>query len=184
MAVVAATAMILALWRPVEWLALVAVFSFYSAFSGYRALFRKRPHAGEAARVGDWLAAVVTLPPACALSRSPSSGRRHLGADLDDCHRPRPAGHRARHPRRVSFAWPSRNRQAWWFSHMGGMLGSYVATVSAFSAVNFTFLPLTLASSGRASSACPDLHLDRLLPRALHPAARPRRATQSREDPS
>ena len=27
---------------------------------------------------------------------------------------------------------------------MGGMLGSYVATVSAFSAVNFTFLPLTL----------------------------------------
>ena len=30
-----------------------------------------------------------------------------------------------------------------WLAHMGGMLGSYVATVSAFSAVNFTFLPLT-----------------------------------------
>jgi len=43
----------------------------------------------------------------------------------------------------VGFAWPSRNRQAWWFSHMSGMLGSYVATVTAFSAVNFTFLPLT-----------------------------------------
>src|ERR1051326_9498855 len=43
MAVVAATALVLSIYRPVVFLALVAVFSFYMAFSGYRVLFRKRP---------------------------------------------------------------------------------------------------------------------------------------------
>jgi uncharacterized membrane protein len=36
---------------------------------------------------------------------------------------------------------PSTNKMSWWFDHMNGMLGSYIATVSAFSAVNFQFLP-------------------------------------------
>jgi uncharacterized membrane protein len=39
MAVVAATAMVLALWRPILFLAFVAVFSFYFAFRGYRVLW-------------------------------------------------------------------------------------------------------------------------------------------------
>ena len=33
------------------------------------------------------------------------------------------------------------HKQDWWFSHMAGMLGGYIATVSAFSAVNFHFIP-------------------------------------------
>ena len=144
MAAVAASAVVLALWRPVEWLALVAIFSFYSAFSGYRALYRKRPHAGEAASGWDWLAAAVALAASLALfalgvARPNETWTRIstiaivlglLGVALA-----------ARDL--ASFAWPSRNRQAWWFSHMSGMLASYLATVSAFSAVNFTFLPLT-----------------------------------------
>jgi hypothetical protein len=144
MAAVAASAVILALWRPVEWLALVAIFSFYSAFSGYRALFRKRPFAAEAANAWDWLAAMVTLGAGAALialgvARPNETWARIstiaivfglLGVALATRDL-------------VSFTWPSRNGQAWWFSHMSGMLGSYIATVSAFSAVNFTFLPLT-----------------------------------------
>src|SRR5207247_2138905 len=39
------------------------------------------------------------------------------------------------------FGWPPADRHAWWFAHMRGMLGSYIATVTAFSVVNFTFLP-------------------------------------------
>jgi hypothetical protein len=143
MAVVAVTAIVLAVWRPVEWLALVAVFSFYSAFSGYRALYRKRPYDGETASAWDWLAAIVTLSASGALFAlgvvRPTAtwtristiaivlglvGMALAAADV------------------IRFARPSRHRQAWWFAHMGGMLGSYVATVSAFSAVNFTFLPL------------------------------------------
>src|SRR3989475_5847510 len=61
MAVVALTAVVLAVWRPVVFLALLAVFSFYSAFSGYRALFRKRPREGAHASAFDWAAAIVTF---------------------------------------------------------------------------------------------------------------------------
>ena len=42
-AVVASTAVVLGLFRPQIFLVLLAVFSFYQAFSGYRALSRKRP---------------------------------------------------------------------------------------------------------------------------------------------
>jgi uncharacterized membrane protein len=48
MAVMAVTAMVLALWRPVLFLAFIAVFSFYFAFRGYRVLSRKRPLEGKA----------------------------------------------------------------------------------------------------------------------------------------
>src|SRR5438034_2073134 len=61
MAAVALTAVVLAVWRPVVFLALLAVFSFYSAFSGYRSLFRKRPREGAHASALDWTAAIVTF---------------------------------------------------------------------------------------------------------------------------
>src|SRR5256885_10379842 len=54
MAVVAATAIVLAVWKPVVFLALLAVFSFYSAFYGYRALSRKRPLDTPGALPTDW----------------------------------------------------------------------------------------------------------------------------------
>jgi hypothetical protein len=40
-----------------------------------------------------------------------------------------------------SFLRPPTAKHAWWFGHMGKMLGAYIATVSAFSVVNFAFLP-------------------------------------------
>ncbi len=36
---------------------------------------------------------------------------------------------------------PPKEKYAWLLHHMGGMIGGYIATVSAFSAVNFSFLP-------------------------------------------
>src|SRR2546425_828150 len=49
MAGVAATAIVLAVWKPVVFLALLAVFSFYSAFYGYRArnTTRSEEHTSE-----------------------------------------------------------------------------------------------------------------------------------------
>jgi len=142
MAVVAATAVALAVWRPVVFLALLAVFSFYNAFSGYRALSRKRPREGQGATRLDWTAALVTLAASAAMVV--------LGVV-----RPGPAWERVGVVPVVfgafgmllagldlsKFAWPRADRQQWWFDHMGGMLGSYIATVTAFSVVNFTFLP-------------------------------------------
>src|SRR3989442_12835236 len=68
MAVVAATAIVLAVWKPVVFLALLAVFSFYSAFYGYRALSRKRPLDGQGARPLDWAAAGVLLAASTAMA--------------------------------------------------------------------------------------------------------------------
>lgn len=142
MAVVAATAVVLGLYRPVVFLALLAVFSFYSAFRGYRVLFRKRPTQGQGPSLADWAAAVMTLAASAALAvlglLRPGPTWERVGivpvvfgalgmvlAGLDVW----------------KFLRPPADRNAWWFAHMTGMLGSYIATVSAFSVVNFTFLP-------------------------------------------
>jgi len=138
MAIVAATAFVLALYRPILFLALVAVFSFYFAFRGYRAVLRKAAPAGKA----DWIAAFATLlgsaglialgiyPPRGGFMPAPivsiAFGLLGSATAIADMR---------------TFLHPPTDRNAWWYSHMGGMLGSYVATLSAFSAVNFQFLP-------------------------------------------
>jgi uncharacterized membrane protein len=145
MALVALTAVVLAVWRPVVFLALVAVFSFYAAFSGYRALFRKRPAQGQAATRLDWGAALVTFAASAALallglvSRGPAWYRVGVVPTVFGVLGMVLSGLDLR-----KFAWPSADRQRWWYDHMAGMLGSYIATVTAFSVVNFTFLPTTV----------------------------------------
>jgi len=142
MAVVALNAVILAVRQPNVFLLLLAVFSFYQALAGYRVLFRKRPGAGERATVLDWGAALLTLLASAAMIV--------LGIV-----RPGPLWERVGAVAVVfgllgvvlagsaiwKFVRPPEDRNAWWFDHMAGMLGSYIATVSAFSVVNFTFLP-------------------------------------------
>jgi uncharacterized membrane protein len=141
MAVVAVTALPLGFWRPNYFLMLVAVFSFYFAFRGYRVLRRKRPER-DAASALDWGASIATCGASAALivlgMLKPSPlwvtlapvaivfGIGGVGASGFDMWR---------------FVRPPAERMAWWFSHMAGMLGSYIATVSAFSVVNFDFLP-------------------------------------------
>jgi uncharacterized membrane protein len=141
MAVVASTALPLGFWRPNYFLMLIAVFSFYFAFRGYRALLRNRPD-GDTAAPLDWAASLVTFVASGALivlgilkpsplwvTLAPVAivfGIGGAGAAAFDMWR---------------FVRPSTERMAWWFGHMAGMLGSYIATVSAFSVVNFDFLP-------------------------------------------
>jgi hypothetical protein len=149
MLVVALTAFLLAIWRPTLFLALLALFSFYMAFSGYRSLYRKRPAQGETAKALDWTAAIITL-----IASAGMIGLGFLGGAALTT--------RAAIPQRSGvvpivfgtlgvvlalndlrkFFRPPTETGAWWFSHMSGMLGSYIATVTAFSAVNFTFLPI------------------------------------------
>ncbi len=142
MALVAATAVVLSLWRPRIFLTLLAVFSFYQAFAGYRVLGRKRPARGDGSRPIDWAAALATFAASAALVvlgvlRPGASWDRigivpvvfgALGMVLSGIDLRR-------------FVRPPADERAWWFAHMTGMLGSYIAAVSAFSVVNFGFLP-------------------------------------------
>lgn len=142
MAAVATTAVILALYRPVLFLALVAVFSFYNAFSGYRALFRKRPREGQGATGWDWVAAALVviasgwLVAFGALRPGPTWERLGMVAVVFGVFGIVLGGRDL-----WRFRWPPADRQRWWFDHMSGMLGSYIATVTAFSVVNFSMLP-------------------------------------------
>src|SRR5271167_3042209 len=61
MAGVAVTALTLSFLLPVYFLAMVAVFSFYSAFAAYRVLYLKDMYKGARPKAVDWLAAMVTV---------------------------------------------------------------------------------------------------------------------------
>jgi hypothetical protein len=142
MAVVASTALLLALWRPILFLAFISVFSFYFAFRGYRVLLRKSPPQGPGPGALDWAAALLALLGSAALIAlgvlrpNPVWVQLSLVAIVFGV-----IG--------VSFAardlWrfihPPADRRFWWYAHMAGMVGSYIPAVSAFSVVNFHFLP-------------------------------------------
>jgi len=144
MAVVSGTALVLYPLGPNFsrlFLALVAVFSFYFAFSGYRALSRKRP--ADDPQTVDWLA--VGLYGVASLGLVAMGGSLFAAgngfatvllvfggigvvftvSDLRGFRRDTEPGE-------------------WVSAHVTRMGGAYVATVSAFSAVNMDFLPSVL----------------------------------------
>jgi hypothetical protein len=138
---VVVTAVLLILARSNLFLLLIAVFSFYLAFSGYRVLYRKTPR--QRAGAVDWGAAVLMLAGGASfigygiylllITQLASFGIVAIvfgGIGLATA---------AADVR--SFLRPPADKRAWWFSHMSNMMAAYIATVSAFSVVNFHFLP-------------------------------------------
>ena len=143
MVVVGSTAVVLGLARPNPFLTMMAVFSFYTAFSGYRALRHKRP---EPARrdLAAWAMALLTLAVSIGLvvlgitAPSPLWQRLSIVAVVFGALGAFLASLDLR-----ALAHPPADPMRWWYAHMTRMLGSYIAAVSAFSVVNFTFMPLT-----------------------------------------
>lgn len=144
MAVVAGSALALFPMDPGfdrQFLSLIAVFSFYFAFSGYRVLSRKRPADGPDAV--DWVAvgmfglASVGLVGMGGVQYFRGSGFSvvllvfgTVGTvfTTSDLHKLR----RAAEP------------GAWVTEHLVRMGAAYIATVTAFSTVNFVFLPVVV----------------------------------------
>jgi uncharacterized membrane protein len=145
MGMVAATAIVVGLWRSILFLVLTAVFSFYAALSGYRVLYLKRPDLGQRPAPLDWIAAGITLVASATLVTlgiaKPTPRFQELSrvaivfgfiglsiAGLDV----------------LRFLRPPADKRAWWYKHMANMIGSYIAAVTAFSVVNFHSLPTTV----------------------------------------
>ena len=147
MSVVALSASVLVfVFGSTFFLFLVAIFSFYLALTGYRVLFRKKPQQGDRPTILDWTACIVAMAGGVALLawglRLKISGNTSgfalvsvvfgglsllsAGAELK------------------SFIRPPDDKHHWWFQHMRGMITAYIATVTAFSAVNFRFLPVAI----------------------------------------
>ena len=133
MGVVAATALPMALYRPVLFLALVAIFSFYLAFAGFRVTRLKELARGGNAEPVDWIAAVICLTASACLAG--------FGAF-------RPAwvqgmgivsivfgfiGMQAAAAEMWKFVRKPKEKMFWWYTHLGNMMGSYIAAWTAFS---------------------------------------------------
>jgi uncharacterized membrane protein len=137
MAEVALTAAGLCWLRTGLFLFLIAILSFYLALTGYRVLGRKKPEA-RPHPLDICIALVMVIA---------GGGFILLGA-LGE----------GGSPRRVRIIFgiislflglkdvfrlfkPQQAKRAWMFDHMTRFLGAYIATVTAFSVVNFQFLP-------------------------------------------
>lgn len=141
MAVVSATSLALYPLEPGFWrlfLALVALFSFYFAFSGYRVLSRKRP--SDAPAISDWGA--IAVFGVASLGILAMGGRLYLdGSGFA--------------PVMLLFGgigtlFAAKDVRGfrldpapgeWVGAHVLRMGAAYIAALSAFSAVNFSFLP-------------------------------------------
>ncbi len=143
MAAVAASAVPLTFINPNVFLFLVAVFSFHLSLSGYRAVVRRRAADPARAAKVDLLVAAAMILFYLALAG--------WGVHLFTLRPHHPFGYvslafagiglRFSGVQMYRYFKPSGDRMAWWYDHMQGMAGSYIAAVSAFSAVNFVFLP-------------------------------------------
>lgn len=142
MVVVVVTAITLSVLR-LNWLmAMVAIFSFHMIASGYRSLYHKKLHEGQKPRAMD----IVLQGSAGVIN----AGLLLWGAiNLIFGHRDGMSivflafgfvglllvfGNLHRFYKR------SHDKQEWLYGHMTGFLGGYIATVSAFSAVNMSFI--------------------------------------------
>jgi Predicted membrane protein (DUF2306) len=133
MAVVGSTALVLALYRPILFLALVAVFSFYAAFSAYRVLFHKNLPGGEKVTWPDWVAAILTFASSFALALlgavKPALVRNlSIPAILFGL-----IGMWLAAKSMWQFLHPPKEKMFWWYEHLGNMLVSYIAAWTAFS---------------------------------------------------
>jgi uncharacterized membrane protein len=133
MAGVASTALTMAIWRPILFLALIAIFSFYLVFGAYRVLGQKDAWRGRpVVRAPDWAAAILCLGACVALVlfgvfrpglienlRIPGVVFGLLGIRIS-----------ARSIWR--FTHPPTEKMFWWYVHLQGMIASYIAAWTAF----------------------------------------------------
>lgn len=136
MAVVAATAFVMAAYRPVLFLALVAIFSFYNAFVAYRVLGQKAAVTGaKVVHPLDWIGALFCFV-SCAALVLLGAFRPHLVNNLGI-----PAiifgliGMRISGRAMWGFTHPPTEKMFWWYAHLQGMIGSYIAAWTAFCVV-------------------------------------------------
>jgi hypothetical protein len=135
MGVVAATALPMALYRPVLFLALVAVFSFYLSFAGFRVTRLKGLARGGSAAPVDWIAAVICFVSSACLAgfgafRPAWVQRMGIVAIVFGF-----IGMRAAAAEMWKFVRKPAEKMFWWYTHLGNMIGSYIAAWTAFSVV-------------------------------------------------
>lgn len=133
MAGVASSALIMAIWQPILLLALIAIFSFYTAFGAYRVLSQKAAWKGQSV-VGalDWAAAILCFGASAALVsfglfRPQSIQNLRIPSIVFGL-----VGIRISARAIWRFTHPPAEKMFWWYIHLQGMIASYIAAWTAF----------------------------------------------------
>ena len=140
---VAATALPMALYRPVLFLAMLSVLSFYLAFSGYRVLKLKDLARGGHAKPVDWIAGVLTFCSSFALGFMGWYNPRAIQGYAVVAIIFGLLGMRISSVQLWSFAHKPQEKMFWWYRHLGCFIGSYITAWSAFSV---TTLPMVFGN--------------------------------------
>jgi hypothetical protein len=133
MGVVASTALPMAVYLPVLFLALVAVFSFYLAFAGFRVTRLKELARGGSATPIDWIAAVICFTASACLAGFGAfhpawvQGMKIVSIVFGFI------GMQAAAAEMWKFVRKPKEKMFWWYTHLGNMIGSYIAAWTAFS---------------------------------------------------
>jgi uncharacterized membrane protein len=132
---VAVTALPMALYRPVLFLAMVAVFSFYAALSGYRVLKLKDLARGGKAKPVDWIAGVLTFASSLLLAGLGAFDPKAIQGFGIVAIVFGLIGMRLASVQLASFVRKPKEKMFWWYTHLGNFIGSYIAAWTAFSVV-------------------------------------------------
>jgi len=136
------SAIVLSTVKWIPFLLLIAVFSYYSVFVGYRSLFRKQLHQGKGVTWYDWTIGVIAALfntgffgwgiYLVLIGRS-SLGLLAAGFGF--------GGILVVWSELKRYIKPPQDKLDWLYSHMGNMMGGFIASVTAFSTQVMTFLP-------------------------------------------
>jgi hypothetical protein len=121
----------------------VAFFAYSLVVSGYRWLYRKKNFPGQKIATLDWIINIVSVVFDIGLI---VVGALRLFGNISDAFGYISIvfgliGLNFTYGNLKQYLKPPKEKNAWLLNHMGGMIGGYIATVSAFSAVNLSALP-------------------------------------------
>ncbi len=140
---VAITGVVISILKSIPFLLMVSVFSYYFVAYGYRIIYLKNLHKDQKPTHLDWEIAIVTALFNIGLIgfgifqiiNNNSNSFSYIAIVFGF------VGLQTVYSNSKLFWKKPTDPKHWFYSHIGGMLGSYIATVSAFSATNFYFLP-------------------------------------------
>ncbi|WKZ58325.1 MAG: hypothetical protein QY309_10630 [Cyclobacteriaceae bacterium] len=136
------SAIVLSTVKWIPFLLLIAVFSYYAVFVGYRSLYRKQLHQGKGVTWYDWMFGIVAglfntgffvWGIYLVFTHQTSLGMLAAGFGF--------GGMVVVWSELKRYIKPPRDKFDWFYSHMGNMMGGFIASVTAFSTQVMTFLP-------------------------------------------
>ena len=138
MTVVFLTAFAVSIIKNIPFLLLISIFSYYSVANGYRSLYLKKLHKGQKATIVDWvlnivagifiLGMVVWGAYLIGTNTNPQMGTVSLVFGLLGC--------RGIYTTIGHFTKLPTSKTIWIEGHIAGMVGGYIASVTAFLVVN------------------------------------------------